>query len=495
MREFGSNTRRALAWSAAFNLFRDVLQFGTMLMLVRLVPPSAYGQFAQTSAIVFFIAVFSFQNFVAHVLQTEDAGPADFQMHFTAGTVLQGSCFLVTNAVAAVLSATESSYAVVANPIHLASFSFLLELPCDLRRKMLERKYDWRRLNILNAVGILMTSAATLALGVGGFGVYALVGPGLLQSLPFIWDLLVKEKWRPDWSWSREKFMPAWRFGVKRTGSALAIAGRNVIESTIISGALGYQLLGIFNRALGLVQLLCAKPVSILCTGVYPILPRVMLSSGNRTNVGNILFRATGWVVVPAAVVASVLAEQIVGALYGRTWLGVVPLLPWAMAYGGLLAFVQAANTLLVAGQKAGCSAISDSAMLFISVIGLWVALPQGLEAYLQFGTAAVAVLFVVISIALHRLRFITGTGWLAAVAAPAIGAILACAFASVSMPALESDGTSQSIGWTAGWVGLFAMGYLVAMRLAFKARFREMLAFLPRRSLIERLFVLGGNG
>ena len=147
MNNLGQKARSAVLWNTGFNLFRDLLQFGTMLVLVRLLEPAAYGQFGLVTSVIGFISIFSFNNFIAHTLQVRDEADVHYQDHFTAGAVMAGTMFLVTNLVAFALRWFES-YAPVAMLVHVMSVTLLLEWPCELRRKMLERQFDWRRMQI-----------------------------------------------------------------------------------------------------------------------------------------------------------------------------------------------------------------------------------------------------------------------------------------------------------------------------------------------------------
>jgi len=491
MPETAKLARSAVGWSVAFNLYRDVLQFATMLVLVRLMEPAAYGQFAQTTAIVGFVAVFSFNNFIAWTLQPKDIEAADWQVQFTAGAVLQGFAFVLTNVVAFAVAASGTTYAAIAGPMHVASFGFLLEWACELRRKMLEREFRWRRLNVLHAAGITLTSIVGLVLGVAGFGVYALIGPGMLQTVPFVWDLFVVAKWRPDGSWSRSRYAAAWRFALKRTGSSVAVTGRGMIEATVMSGALGFQLLGVFNRAQGLMQLLCARPAWLLGNAVYPLLPRLAAEPDRRSRAGDLMLRVTGWIVVPSAVAAGMLAEPIVATLYGERWLGVVPLLPWAMAYGAVAALVHSSNLLLVAGQRVGAGLLVDLFALCATVLGLWLTLSSGVTAYLAFLFAALAVLLALLVGALGKASLASARGLFDAIGAPLVASAAAGGLAWALMPTYVRGDVPGSIGYALAWSAIFGIVFLLVVRLLFAKALRELVVHLPGKRAAARVLAL----
>src|SRR6478609_6827575 len=100
---FRAKAQSAVIWNTGFNLFRDVLQFVVMLVLVRLLDASAYGQFSLVTSIVGVLSIFAFNNFIAYTLQVQSEEETHYQEHFTAGAVLQVGMFVVSNLIALVL--------------------------------------------------------------------------------------------------------------------------------------------------------------------------------------------------------------------------------------------------------------------------------------------------------------------------------------------------------------------------------------------------------
>ena len=101
-----------------------------------------------------------------------DYREVNYQDHSTAGCVIQGTLFIAAN-IAAVALRYFPTYAPVAPLLHVMSISFLLDLPSELRTKMLERSLDWQRLRTIEACGIVGAAALTLGLALAGANVYA----------------------------------------------------------------------------------------------------------------------------------------------------------------------------------------------------------------------------------------------------------------------------------------------------------------------------------
>jgi hypothetical protein len=70
--EFGRRAKLAIAWATGLQFFRDVIQFGLMLVLVRLLPADAYGQFGFLTTLLTFFTWYSFREFLNYTLQVRD---------------------------------------------------------------------------------------------------------------------------------------------------------------------------------------------------------------------------------------------------------------------------------------------------------------------------------------------------------------------------------------------------------------------------------------
>src|SRR5262249_27964194 len=112
----GRGARGAVLWGSGFTLLRDVVQFAMMLVLVRILSADDYCRAGLAQAVLGMISVVSFAATAPHALQLRDPATIDWQAHFTAGTVINLSLFVLTIFVAGLLSLTKS-YAGAAAPL------------------------------------------------------------------------------------------------------------------------------------------------------------------------------------------------------------------------------------------------------------------------------------------------------------------------------------------------------------------------------------------
>jgi O-antigen/teichoic acid export membrane protein len=462
-----------VAWATGFQLFRDVVQFGLTMVLARMLPPDVYGQFAFLTTLLGFFTLYSFREFLGHTLQVRDHEAVAYQDHFTAGAVIQIGLAIAVNAVAIGLRWLPD-YAATSGVLHVMSVLFLLDLPAEMRVKMLERELNWRRLRSLQAVGFISGAGVSIVLAWSGAGVYALLLPTLLVPLPFVFDLFVTSGWRPTWAFSWDRYRPSWRFGWTRIATVSFVAAATLVESAWLAAAFGFAVLGLFGRAVALAQLVCGRIAGLLALSIYPVLTRLPVESEQFRRAGALYLRSVGWTVVPLASVTAILAGPIVLGVYGPAWIEAIALVPFAVAAAALMGLVQTAYTLLLAnGQQRACL-VTDVWRLAGTLIALAVALPYGAKAYLAATSAMYLVSFGLVAGFLWQGRAVT----LRAVSL-AVG------------PALVAAGAAVGAARLAGGVHVvvtalaFALIYLAVLRSLFATPLQELIRYLP---LSERL-------
>ncbi len=484
----GQKARSAVIWNAGFNIFRDLLQFGSMLVLVRLLEPEAYGQFGLVTSIIGFISILSFNNFMAHTLQVRTDDETHYQDHFTAGAVIQASLFVLCNLVGLCLWWLPA-YSAVAPLVHVMSVGFVISFPCDFRIKILERQLDWKRLRLLHAIGLLITTLVAVLMAMSGAGAYALLVPGMFVTLPFVFDLFAKLKWKPDWSWSWPRYKAAWQFGLSRIGSGLAVNGRQLLESGVLAKVLGFATLGFVNRAMGLAQMFCTKFAAQLLYSLYPMLARQEQGSPAFRRVSGLVLRSVAWVVIPLALIFSVLAEPVVKTVYGSKWLEVIPLLPWGMAFGVAAALAHAAYMLVLASQRQNWCLTLDCLTLAGTAIALFAVLPMGLIPYLASVTCLQTVLCLAAGTMLLRIQSLAWAGLAVAVLPPLLSASLAIALCEGLAVAVKSS--KSAFGPAFAYGVIFCIAYAVLLRFLFQKHLGELVSYLPASQRIRRVLRL----
>jgi O-antigen/teichoic acid export membrane protein len=462
--------KAGVLWVAALTILRDFVQFGSMLILVRLLEPKAYGQFGLVTSIIGFFTFISYRCVSEHMLQARPHEAIDYQTQFTSAGVIQSVLFVAVN---------------LAPLVSVMSFLLLLDWANEFRFKMLEKTMDWKRLRLLEAAGFILNVIAALLLAFSGFGVYALLVPSLVATLPFLYDLFFVAKWRPDWSFNWNYFREAARYGLARAGSGAVVFGRQLLESATLVQSIGYAQYGIYGRAIGLANVCCWKTTSLITPLLYPVLTRMEVGTAAYRRANELVFRAITWTILPIAVLASIISAPAVKILYGPRWEAAIPLLPLALASAALAGILQTMSLMLLACCQQRRCLLSDVFVMCGTALSLLFLLRRGVADYL---TGIVIVQTVSSLLMLYWLiadRILGRRTLWTALIAPTSAAFAAALLGHGLTPNMTVDALKAPD--LAVVVVLFPILYLVLLRIILPGCLSELLAYCPGGKVFRR--------
>jgi lipopolysaccharide exporter len=372
---------QGLVWTGLLQVFLVAANFVSMIVLVRLLPPVEYGRATAATGVLALINCFNCSYFIAQALQLHEGEEPDWAAHWSAGFYIQAALFVVCNVVALGCWIIPA-YRPMAGLLNVASLGLLIDCPNQIAVTRLRRELNYRTLRLVQVVCTLVTVVSSIFLALIGAGAFALiVGSNVLHGIPQGLYLLFVRKWRPAagwWHW------PGWknyerplRFGAQLSGSAMLTAARGMLESSVLPATLGYEALGLLNRAQVLFSTTVGRVASLVIETVYPLLPR---SAGNQEEFGRhaTLFVQTMLLVtIPGAVFVGLEGPQLSRLLYGAKWIAADPLiLPgtiFAWGVSTVLIFttvLQARNRLRLAFTSSLIAAASCLPAVFVALTG-----------------------------------------------------------------------------------------------------------------------------
>ena len=88
--------------------------------------------------------------------------------------------------------------------------------------------------------------------------------------------------------------LPADVFGITRIASASLASVSSVAANTLLTRAVGFAELGVYNRAVGLATLFCGRVASLLLEALYPVMARVPTQSQQFRRLSALVTRSPG---------------------------------------------------------------------------------------------------------------------------------------------------------------------------------------------------------
>jgi polysaccharide transporter, PST family len=359
-----------------------VLQLVTVVVLARLLPPSAFGLIAMVAAI----------NSVFDLVKEFGLSAATIRVPRITHDEVTGLFWINTAAgimIAAVLIAVAPAIADFYGQPSLTSVTRCLALGFILSGLSVQHWALMRRqmrFGVVVAIDFASEStgfllALTLALLHAGY--WALVAQRLaVPAVGFVacWSFC---PWRPGLPRRISTIGALVSFGASVTGVNVAATLTRSLDQTLIGWLWGAGALGFYERASRLLMTPTTNIIVPLYSVVMPLLSRLDRDSERYRRVFCKIIEMLAMVVMPGAALAAVTADWVVAFLFGPQWRAAEPLVMWfaiAAAYQPVAQMMGLLYLTQGRGPDMLRAAVVDAALCIAAIL-----------AALRFGPVAVA--------------------------------------------------------------------------------------------------------
>ncbi len=356
---------RAAGVTLVGQALRTVVQFGSILVLARLLLPEDYGLLAIVLVVVGIgeiVRDFGLSTAAIRAPElSEDTRDALFWINTAIGVLL---CLVVV-AGSGLLAGLFDRPALTGIACALAG-TFVLNGMATQYRVTLTREMRFGALVTADVVAQATAAAVAIAAAALGAGYWALVAQQLVQSALLLVLVAVPARWWPGRPRRTPGLRPFLTLGLQLVGTQLVNYAGNNVDTVTIGLRFDAAALGLYNRGFQLLMTPLNQLRSPATTVALPVLARLQ---DDRERFDEYLRRgqlALGLPIVVSLGVVAGAAGPLVELLLGPRWSGVAPIL-------ALLAVAAACQTL--------------------AFVGLWVYLSRGLGAQLFRYTVGTSVL------------------------------------------------------------------------------------------------------
>lgn len=318
----------------ATQAIRAALQFGSVVILARLLAPEDFGLVAMVTAVIG----------IAEIVR--DAGLSSAAVQSTVLTDQERTNLFWANLG---LGTACAAVAMAAQPLIVAGYGeprlapIILVLACVFVfsgantqfRSDLMRRMRFRQLAMSDVIAQFLAIVVAAVLAISGAGLWAIVAQQVTTAVVALAINVANVRWLPGWPVRGVSLARFFRFGGGVLGThGLAYVTKSV-SNVAIGAALGPAPLGLYNRAYQLLMTPLQQIDAPMTSVFLPVLSRV--KDDDRTfvrYVGKIQMMAC-YVTATVLSVAAGLATPLVLVLFGPRWIGVVPIFA-ILAVGGV---------------------------------------------------------------------------------------------------------------------------------------------------------------
>lgn len=232
------------------------------------------------------------------------------------------------------------------------SLTFVIESLSSVHEAKLQRQFGYRALANRSVIGTVAGGIIGVTMAFGGYGVWALVGSRIANSLVQAVVLWTTVKWAPSFSFSREQAGRLISYGIDLGGSAILGKLNSKVAELVLGVTANAVAVGLYRVGSRAVFMLNDLVVAPLQATTLSALSRAH-EKGALASAYLRIVKTCGLLAFPVYFGAAVIAQDFTILLFGEAWAHsgeVMSMLAIGGAASALLSFTQPA--MVVAGHK-----------------------------------------------------------------------------------------------------------------------------------------------
>jgi lipopolysaccharide exporter len=497
--ELTEATASGLRWISLARFATELLLLGSMVVLARLIPPSAFGMFAVALIVQELATIVSSEGVASALVQRKSIERRHLQGGGALGLLIAGTLvaatLLLTVVVVRPVFGGETAFLVV-----LMTPWFLLGALGAPSFAVLRRRLDFRRLAALDLINSIVRSASSVVLATAvGLDAPALVlgglaGAGAMTLLALLFAPVPFPRWRT------QAVRDLLSYGGPASLAGLCWVGFRNGDYAIIGARLGAAQAGFYWRGFQLAVEYQRKISMVMTSVAFPVLARAA-SADELFALRRRMVRQLTIVVFPLLASLVLLAPVAVPWLFGPAWEPAVLPTQILAGAGAATVVIDAVGSVLMAMGRARAMLGYGVAHFIVYVGAVLFASRWGLAGV---SVAAVTVHLVFLAVAYEVLLHGRTERTLRFLWDDVSAATVSClAFVAAAYPidlAFQGSGAGPIAQMTAvGAIG--ACAYLCALRFWFPEAWRDLGALVrrvfpvrPLRAAARRVPLLAGR-
>ena len=354
--------------------FKIAVQFGTVIILSRLLPPQAFGILAMVLALTEFLEYIKEFGLSAATIQKSDITHDQVTALFWINGML-GVAVALVMAAAAPLIALFYNQPELTEITRWLAVAFVISGLTTQHSALLARQMRFNSLAVIGVGCEVLGMVAAIAAALAGADFWSLVVQRLVYCSALLVATWMASGWRPGRPRRCAGMMPLLVLGGSMTGSAIINNLGRVVEPALIGWWWGALPLGLYERSYKLLM----SPMSTATAPIYsvgmPALSRLDEDSARYRRAYLSLSEKLSMATVPAAALTVVTADWIVALMLGGQWHDAAPIVAWLGAAAALGPAGAATGLLFVTQGRAPellkVGAIGSTIGVISAVIGL----------------------------------------------------------------------------------------------------------------------------
>lgn len=312
-----------IGWAYAERLSAQIVTFVVSVVLARLIAPDAFGMIAIVMTFINICDALTIGGFGNALVQKKDADNRDFNticwVSIGVAVFLYVILFVFSGAIERFYDMDGLGIVIKVMGIRVIVSAFNSVQQAFVQRKMKFKKFFYATLG-----GTLASAGVGIGMAVSGFGIWALVGQYMTNSIINTLTLFFIVEWKPAFEFSLKSLKELWGFGLKMLLSTMTYTAKDSIRSLIIGKKYSSSDLAYYNQGQKYPSLLMSDFVDSIGKVLFPFLSE---KQGNKNEMKTYMrksIRASAFILCPVLLGLIAVADTFVVAILSNKWVGCV---------------------------------------------------------------------------------------------------------------------------------------------------------------------------
>lgn len=318
-------TVTGVSWTALTRIGEQGLTFLTTLVLARLLSPAIFGLLGMTAVFIGFINIFQNFGLGSSIVQAKEIDQEQLSGIFWINLGASLLLLLITVCLAPLLASFYNEPAITFITMALA-VNFPLKALSTIPLALLTKRMAFKELAIIAWLSLIGGSITGIILAFIGFGVWALVGQKIMDSLinlVLFWTVVT---WRPTQMAPYQRIKAQIRYGIHFQISSLFNYGTRNTDYLLVGRFIGSEALGIYQMAYQLMIWTQQNVTGVVAQVMFPTLSTIQ---DDKERVKKVYLKVTSSIALfsfPLVLGLWVVAPSFIYVVLGEKWGEVVPI-------------------------------------------------------------------------------------------------------------------------------------------------------------------------
>ncbi|WP_373032845.1 lipopolysaccharide biosynthesis protein [Sulfurovum sp.] len=311
---------KAFIWDFSGKLAMHGTGFIVTIFLARLLEPAEFGLVAMVMVIIGIAQIFTDVGLGSALIQRRRVLPVHYSSVFYFNIVIGSILTLITFLSAPLIAGFYNNEQLI--PLaQVMSIAFLINAFSSVQATKLRKELNYQALTVANFTSSLLSGIVGVFMAFNGGGVWSLVALTLSRGVIFNIYVWIVAGWVPSLLFSFKALMQLWGFGFRMFLSGALDAVFTRLDVIIIGKLFTPAVLGFFDRAKSLDQMIVYYSSGSLMSVLFPVLSKVQ---NDLSRFQSIIIKALGvisFVVFLLLGVMYLISEELVVILFSEKWL------------------------------------------------------------------------------------------------------------------------------------------------------------------------------